>query len=58
MDMSVLINCNCKPFEVCVYIIDGNAHHFQKHHVIHKETDTISNNIKSSTVIIEYRLNQ
>ena len=29
MDISSLRNCNCKPFAVCMYIIDGNAHHFE-----------------------------
>lgn len=39
MDILVLLNYNCKPFEKCVYIIDGDAHHFKKH-VLHEETNT------------------
>lgn len=26
----VLLNCNGKPFEMCVYIIDSNAHHLRR----------------------------
>jgi len=29
MDILVLRNCNGKPFEVCMYIIDSNEHHLK-----------------------------
>lgn len=29
MDILVPLDCNCKPFGMSVYIIDGDAHHFK-----------------------------